>query len=520
MKRSAMVWSGLGTLFVLAAGGFAGCGSFAAKECDNGNCDTTDGSAAGDGSTSEGGPIGDGSVTPMEGGNPVDAPAGCVLTKDPGESPPCIDEGVGVFVDAASSAGTPDGTRKAPYKTIGDAVASNKRPRVYVCAGSYAENVKLDSSHAVSLYGGFACGAWTYAASGNAVKVVPTSGYALNVDTVTSALVIADMGFDAPAGTADSVNSIAAFVNASTNVTLKRATLKGGAGYQGKDQVAGASGALQSSTPTANTLKGNDADPMTNNGGVAQSCTCSNGGTSKGGAGANAGFDGKDGTTAQAVPKPTANYIGAGQTLALCVAKDYSKSNGSDATDQTPAGPPLIAGKLEASGWAPAGGVDGADGAAGQGGGGGGGAGGGGGGGACGGCGGSKGLGGSGGGASVGLVTLSSSISLVSSVVGGSAAGRGGNGGAGGAAQAIIGAGGTRAGTACFGGDGGHGGAGGAGSGGAGGIGAGIMYKGTKPSYGTDTSVTSGTKGSGGAGGVPTMNDGPDGAGTDVYEVK
>ena len=48
---------------------------------------------------------------------PIDAPAGCDLTKDPKDSLPCIDDGVGVFV-SPTGADTNPGTKASPVKTI------------------------------------------------------------------------------------------------------------------------------------------------------------------------------------------------------------------------------------------------------------------------------------------------------------------------------------------------------------------------------------------------------------------
>ena len=88
---------------------YAGC---AGKDCGTagtcGNADV-DGSVEGGGGDDGGPGITDGMVSVMEGGNPMDAPLGCDVSKDPSDAPLCVDEGMGVFVDSNSAAATPDG---------------------------------------------------------------------------------------------------------------------------------------------------------------------------------------------------------------------------------------------------------------------------------------------------------------------------------------------------------------------------------------------------------------------------
>ena len=424
----------------------------------------------------------------------IDAPPGCDLTKDPSESTACVDDAVGVFVDATNGAEGNAGTKASPVKSIGGALGKlGGKARVYVCEGTYAEHVKITS--AVSIYGGFACGAWTY--SGATAKVAPTdAGYALDVEKVTGALQIADIRFTAVAGTEAATSSVAVFVNGSPSVTFRRVALAAGKGFDGKTSVQAADGALMSSTPTASSLDGNSGAL----GGPAQNCTCVGGGSSKGGAGGNVGANGTAGETAQATPTP-ATATGAPQSSADCALSVNFARNGSDAPDAPTAASALTPGALTESGWAPSGGAKGTNGGTGQGGGGGGGGAaiGVGGGGACGGCGGAGGDPGEGGGASVALMTLDSPVTLLAATLTTGDAGAGGIGGAGGGGI-TGGTKGARSGAGCDGGNGGNGGNGGAGGGGAGGISVGVLSKGAKPTV--DARITTGAKGAPGTGGV------------------
>ena len=450
----------------------------------------------------------DGPVQADGGGDVVQVPADCNVMADPKDSPACVVDGFGVFVDATSGADRNPGTKAQPVQTIGAALGKlGGKPRVYVCEGTYAESVKLTA--AVSVYGGFACGGWTY--SGTKAKVAPTAvGYALVIDKVSDVVMVEDVSFSALAGTDASPSSIAAFANGSPQVTLRRVELVAGKGFAGKSQAKAADGALMTAMPTAGTLNGNAGSSSV--GGFAQLCTCVGGGTSKGGGGGNIGGDGNNGETAQTVVEP-AGATGAGQTGTQC-AVSGSGTRGSDAPNAAAALRAMKSGVLTETGWAPELGQNGTAASAGQGGGGGGGAGGGGGGGACGGCGGSAGQGGGGGGASVALLALQSPVTLAQCVLTTSDAGEGGAGGAGGAGLA-GGTKGARGGAACDGGNGGKGGNGGAGGGGAGGLSVGVLYKGTKPAI--DAAITTGAKGSAGTGAA--SNNGVDGQKADSLEA-
>ncbi|MBX3192023.1 MAG: hypothetical protein KF819_33845, partial [Labilithrix sp.] len=160
----------------------------------------------------------------------------------------------GVFVDGTGGSDVNAGTKDSPVKSIGAALGKlGGKPRVYVCEGTYAEHVKLTS--AVSLYGGFACGAWSY--SGAKARVAPSdAGYALEIVGVSGAVTISDAAFVPAAGTAGSLSSVSGFVSGSTSVTLRRVELEAKAGAKGKDEAKAAAGLLMTSMPTAGTLDG------------------------------------------------------------------------------------------------------------------------------------------------------------------------------------------------------------------------------------------------------------------------
>ena len=436
------------------------------------------------------GPLADGDVPD------VDVP-GCDLTKAPKDSPACLDDKAGIFVSPTGSDNAA-GTRATPVKTIPKAVAlagAQRLPRVYVCEGTYPEPITVTGP--VSLYGGLTCARVPAEVT---PLLAPPKGVALRITSVAAPIVVQDLAITGSADTAAPGDSaIAVFVVGSPAVTLRHVALRAGPGVAGKGEAKAADGALLASTPTAGTLNGNGGGPT--NGGLAQTCTCVGGSTSKGGGGGSTGADGSPGETAQATPEPTV-ATGAGQTANDCLMAGPVAKPGSAAPAGGAGAGATTLGTLTAAGWAPQPGADAtAYGSPGQGGGGGGGAGGGGGGGACGGCGGAPGKAGGGGGASLALLALDSPVALLASSLTTADAGNAAPGGQGGDGLA----GGTRGpggGAACNGGNGGKGGAGGAGGGGSGGISAGVLAKGKPPTLDPATTAATlpGKKGDAGGG--------------------
>ena len=92
-------------------------------------------------------------------------PAGCDPAADPKDAPKCVVNEFGVFVDGAGGSDGNVGTKDSPVKTLSAGLGKlSGKARLYICAGTYAEHVKLTS--AVSLFGGFACGTWSTRAPG------------------------------------------------------------------------------------------------------------------------------------------------------------------------------------------------------------------------------------------------------------------------------------------------------------------------------------------------------------------
>ncbi len=421
-------------------------------------------------------------------------------TCDPSKDPSCVSDGSGIFVNGAHGNDTNAGTKEAPVKTIGAALAkaSSSKNAIYVCADSYAEHVKITS--AVNLYGGFACADWSYAAT-NKPKIAPSeAGYALDVENVSSAIAITDLEFDSIDAVKPGDSSIAIFVASSTNVTLHRVTATAGNGVAGADPIA--IDADAGTAPMGNSATDdNGAAPCTNACGSVTSTggKGGDGATTLGGVtnGADGGPSIPENPTGMPVP-----YNGVGGSGSCATPAHH----GADAVGADGGSSGSTGGQLTATGWLPNAGRGGASGGVAQGGGGGGGGlsatnVGGGGGGGCGGCGGAGGAAGNSGGSSFAILVFQSTLTIDTCTL---TAGNGGDGKAGGNGQSGQ-TGGfpgnpAQAGIGCTGGTGGNGGAGAGGGGGAGGNAIAVGYVGTKP---TTTSVTyaEGTAGAPGAGG-------------------
>ncbi len=443
-------------------------------------------------------------------------PLNCDTTKDPKDAPGCLDNRMGVFVDATGGNDANAGTKTSPFQTIAKALSSvGTLTRVYVCEGTYQEDVAIAAPvDGVSIYGGFKCSDWSY--SGNK----PTIGkgtLALKITGTTKPFAIEDVLVKAADGSSTtSVSSIGALVaNAAGAVTFNRVNLTAGVGANGGDGAVGSNWTLNSQSDPS--IVGHDASG--NAGGALQTCAnlCTDTVASTGGQGGAGGGAPSGGSGGAPALGGGAGGI-AGQPCA-------GTGTGGDGSSQTNVGAdalsPTALGALTETGWAPTASAKGTNGTPGQGGGGGAGASsGGGGGGGCGGCGGGGGIGGAGGGSSIALAVVSSSVALNSSELHAGNAGNGGKGGNGQPGQA-GGFAGNKAGNGCLGGNGGTGGTGGTGAGGAGGISAGILYKGSAPTTDSATTgaITVGTKGAKGVGGKAGTNDGIDGMAQAVLQA-
>ncbi len=473
----------LGTLAI------AGCPAGFTDLCDNGACDT-------DSSTGDSG---------------VDAPPGCDLTKDPKDSLACVDDSVGIFVDATNGKDTNAGTKLAPMQTIGAALGktNTQHARLYICEGTYGEDLTLDTSHdGMSLYGGWKCADWSYSGT---KPVVGKTNQASKLDSLVKGTTIEDLTIQSADATNPGDSSIAMFVNASSGIKVIRVNLTAGSGSNG-----GSGTTLGYAFPAQSALNGNNASG--NIPGMLQTTTCPAGDTTTGGAGGASGFSGDSGT-------PSYLDGGAGGVLGQPCSGAGGGGGGALGPNGTDGPSPLNVGTLNASGWLPVSGTAGQAGKCGQGGGGGQGsgnmAGGGGGGGGCGGIGGGA---GGAGGASVALAALGSAVNIQQSVLTATTAGNGGNGSAGQGGESFSGFGGSPGNGAfpgCQGGPGGVGGTGGAGSGGVGGVSAGVIWKGSPPSIDSATQTAISVAASGGkkgTGGNSTVHDGLDGVAMTVYQ--
>ena len=490
---------------VLAGAAMAGASVLIPVACGGGAFNTGQGIDAGasDGrgtvgdSPADGGGL-DGAADSATADEGLDGPA-CDPTAAPSVAPCVITESLGVFV---SPAGTDSaaGTRTAPMQTINaamDAAKAKGLSRVYACGGIYSVGVVVSvatNRDGLSLSGGLTCTGWTYDATQKAI-VAPSSGYALEVDSLAQGVSVADFGFHGPTPVNPGDSSIAVFANASQNVAFQRVSFVASNGP---------TGAVSSAFANYNVAPAVGGTATSTTGAVGGMISCLDGMTSStGGNGASVGTAATDGSAV-----PSDGTTNGGSSASGSCSDGTGGANG----DSNPGGSGTqTTGVLSSLGWTTMPGSDGSDGDPGQGGGGGGakslGISGGGGGGA-GGCGGGGGFGGRTGGSSICIASFGSTISLLSSTL---SAGNGGNGSSGGVGNpgqsgALGGVG------ACNGGGGGTGAGGCGGGGGAGGSSFGILWSGTTPPTIDSAPVTSQPTVSGITTGTPGMP-GPMGTG-------
>jgi hypothetical protein len=458
---------------------------------------------------------------------------------DSGPAPACIpsmnstpvDDSCGVFVSSTTGDDTNgQGTKGAPYKTLGKAVA--KGSVVYACAGStpYAEAVTLDK--AVTLFGALDCGSWAYDAAKKTALTAPADAVPLTLTANASGSDVEDFAITAADAIRTGGSSIAVIAEGgSANFT--RVDITSG---KGRDGAAGMTPttSVGPTDPTDMSIKGNDGSnacmatasqlgglPVTN-----PMCA------SMGGAGGNGAVG--NGSNGDANPANAQTALGGqGQpatdmgTWGCVVGAGTVGENGTPATPGAGAKNSEL-GMLDlTSGYTGVAGQSGGPGSPGQGGGGGGGAkgkstcaGASGGSGGAGGCGGNGGTGGQPGGASLGIGILGATLAFDTVAIKVGVGGKGGDGavGQGGGVGGAGGKGGLGDSTApatlkaCNGGDGGPGGKGGTGGGGRGGHAIGIAYTGSTAPVMKGVSVTPGTAGQGGKGDNSTMGITGDGA--------
>ncbi len=435
-----------------------------------------------DSSTCDAGNCGDSGVPSVSGG-------GCDSSKPASAGGCAVDDTDGFFV-SPNGVDTNAGSKAAPFKTIGVGIAAAsataKQPNVYVCAGSYPENLVIKNAPAgVALHGGFDCTSW--AQSNATTTVAPTwianataPQYVLLVDA--TAALVEGLTLTAPDATDPGASSIALFVSASPGMTVRRSTVVGGNGSTGAD---GVEPTALGASATGNVTADGTSPP-------AKVCTCSTDSTTGGNGGGfvdggfvppgsglpvingdmDAGRAGTSGnppgiTGADAPPGKTGNSTG---TLGELTSNGWTSSAGATGT---------TGGTAQGGGGAwgdPGSGISGGSGG-------------------CGGCGGLGGPGGAGGGASITIAAINATLRVQSSTI---RAGNGGNGGNGALGQVgqVGGVGGKN--QAPGGGTGGTGGGGGAGGGGAGGVSIAIATITTTPDLDPQSNILAGKAGQGG----------------------
>lgn len=217
--------------------------------------------------------------------------------------PPPPGEAVkGVFVSASKGSEGADGSKNRPVRTIGEGIklgAQNKALPVIVCAETFNEAVKLVDG--VTLYGNYDCSNlddWKPVAQ-RAKIVSPTSPAVLAENVMLPAVF---SGFDvqgpdivAPgvAGT-PAISSFGMMIKGSANLTVSKATLRGGRGQDGVDGAEAQPNAQLSSKIDGTSSVGQS--PCSGGGCTLQKSTGGRlGGTSQCKVGANGGPGGKGG---------------------------------------------------------------------------------------------------------------------------------------------------------------------------------------------------------------------------------
>ncbi len=436
-------------------------------------------------------------------------PPGCDPTKDPKDNLECVVNSFGVFIDSAGGNDQNDGSKEKPVKTFKTALSKlGNKSRLYVCAGTYDERVELTS--AISIYGGFACGAWTYAAS-NKVSIAPKEpGIALTLKNAgRDPLRLQDISVVAANAKAPGESSVAVSLDGSSDAVFARCSFEAGEAADGETKPV-----AQFTWDASNAPIGGQAPlvatPLV--GGLGGKLTCPGGAITQGGSGGNlkaAEYNGQPGT-------PSGGPGGPGGTTC---------SLGTDGAQPAAAADGALLdalGRIEGGLWVSSGPNPGKTGAPGGGGGGGGakdGEGGGGGGGS-GGCGGAGGGGGQSGGSSIALLVSASAVTLLDTKLEAKAGRKGGPGVPGQDGDTRFGARSAVATGACDGGRGGRGGKGGAGAGGAGGLSAAVVHRGAAPKFEGTTAASArvGARGEGGGGGAG--NDGPPGQSAPVIAAQ
>ena len=498
-----------GTFGLLAVGGLVGGCSGKAEDCNANKSCGHYGGAAGSSAAGASGVGASGGHGGMSGGSGANGASGAAGTGggtpacDPNANPAAeacvISSKYGLFV-APDGSDTGNGTKEKPFASLSKALevaGAGALKRIYVCAAPYSESETLVIPNRVEIYGGFACGVWSYAVNANQKAFITSSkSVAAMIDSANLGVILQDVRIDASDAPANnpSSSSFGLMINDSTAL-LERVEIRAGKATAGKDGDVGTAG------------KGGD-DPVAVQNGTAVFCGAgvAKGGvasivsacSSVGGDGGKGYMDSVSGSGAPGTPLTNLHPPGVvnGGAGASQVGSSFAGKNGDPGFQGISGTNGAVApnvGTFDVNGYAVASGGDGANGYPGQGGGGGGaslgngmctGASGGAGG--MGGCAGHFGTGGTGGGASVAVLSWNSAVTIDGSIFAASAGGAGGKGAAGGGGGAGKkggngGLGNGAIGNAGNGGYGGYGGRGGSGAGGSGGPSIALFYSGSAP---------------------------------------
>ncbi len=161
-----------------------------------------------------------------------------------------------VFVSAEGSAGAA-GTIDAPVRTITEGVqlALSSTRDVYVCNGTYAENLTLDKV-TIRIFGGFDCkNGWTR--GDQHASVAPASGKALRI-IASESVWVDGLDFKAASATKPGESSIAVVVQ-NSKAKIRRSNVEAGNGAPGQD---GAPAEVVTTPPP----KGKDGESATGSG--------------------------------------------------------------------------------------------------------------------------------------------------------------------------------------------------------------------------------------------------------------
>jgi hypothetical protein len=198
-----------------------------------------------------------------------------------------VSDNTGVFVSVTTGTAAGAGTIASPLNTIASGIAQaiGGKKRVYVCVGTYGEQLSLtNADDGLTVYGNLDCAnGWKYTSTGATVVATPTGrpapATALTVTgPLTTGVVFEDVGFTALDGVTTGDSSVAVFATSSAKLTLARGTVTAG-----KAMLGGTGGQNSNWSGTAPGGDANGAPTATNGGSGGSNAGCSDGSSSTGG---------------------------------------------------------------------------------------------------------------------------------------------------------------------------------------------------------------------------------------------